>query len=211
VSRFLIIGAHACADEVEPVAVPMAAGPVVLSAIEIADDQALGDRELLLRTVEVRRRLLDRATFIAVRYGFAPRSTEEAVRVCHPHLERWRELLQQHSGRVEVTLKIAASSTQERPQRSQFSSGADYLRALHASVHAADVSPEFREGVEQFLGTLAVERRWLRRDNRSIEVAFLVDKAKCETLMSAGEELKKGFSGVPFLLSGPWPLEVFAE
>jgi len=32
-----------------------------------------------------------------------------------------------------------------------------------------------------------------------------------DRVRAAGEQLKRDFPDVPFLLSGPWPLEVFAD
>jgi hypothetical protein len=53
--------------------------------------------------------------------------------------------------------------------------------------------------------------RWQHRDGKSLECALLVPRAEVARANEAGERLKDEFPNVPFLLSGPWPLEVFAE
>jgi hypothetical protein len=180
-----------------------------LSAIEIPGDQPLGDRELLLRVAAVRAKLLERATFLAVRYGFAVTSAGEAESKCAAHLERWKTLLEANRDRVEMTLKVAATKESPRPDRHEFTSGTAYLKALHEATTAVDVDPSFRDAVEQTLVPLAVRYRWQHRDNRSLELALLVGRERVDDVRRAGEELKK--TDVPFLLSGPWPLEVFAD
>jgi hypothetical protein len=40
---------------------------------------------------------------------------------------------------------------------------------------------------------------------------MLVRRPDLENMRIAGETLRKEFAAVPFLLSGPWPLEVFAD
>lgn len=205
----IAIGAHLLRDDIEPLADAVAVGDLHLSAITVADDQPLGDRELLVRVAAVRASLLDVATFIAVRYGFTFNSAEEAQAKTLPHLERWRRLLTGNRENVEVTIKIAASSPVPRPDRQAFSGGAEYLRALHAAKQGANVDPVFREAAERLIVPLASRHRWIHRDEKSIELAALVARARLEDVRRAGEELRA--TGVPFLLSGPWPLEVFAD
>lgn len=207
--KSVVIGAHLLRDDIEPVAAAIPAGDLFLSAVEVADDQPLGDRELLLRVAEVRGKLLDVATFVAIRYGFAVSSPGEAATKCAAHFDRWKRLLTAHRQHVEMTLKVAAASPRPRPNRADFTSGADYLRALHASMQAANVEPAFREATEHALTPLAVKHRWIHRDEKSVELAMLVDRASVDAVNSAGEALRA--SKVPFLLSGPWPLEVFAD
>ena len=202
--KLVIIGAHLHREDIEPLAAAVAAGDVWLSGIEVAGDQPLGDRDLLLRVARTRAELLDRATFIAIRYGFA--SADPAAK-CAPHAARWRRLLEEHREHVEMTLKVAAASPQPRPDRHAFASGADYLRALHASN--ASIDPRFRDAVDARIPVLA--RRWTPRDNASVEMAALVRRADVATVFDAGAALKREFPDVPFLLSGPWPLEVFAD
>jgi hypothetical protein len=203
--KLVIIGAHLLRDDIEPLADAVAAGDVWLSGVSVADDQPIGDRDLLLRIARIRAALLDRATFIAIRYGLTVRD-DAATRVAS-YVARWRQLLEEHRDRVEMTLKIAATSPRPRPDRRDFTGGADYLRALHASN--AQVPTTFRAAVDARLP--AIERRWIPRDNASAEMAALVRRDGVAAVFEAGEALKRDFPEVPFLLSGPWPLEVFAD
>lgn len=207
--KFVVIGAHLLRDDIEPLAAALPAGDLFLSALEVADDQPLGDRELLLRVADVRARLLDVATFVAIRYGFSASSSAEASAKTAVHHERWQRLLTANRDNVEMTLKVAASSPSPRPDRHDFTSGADYLRALHASMQAANVDPQFREAATNALVPLSVKHRWIHRDEKSVELTVLVPRANVERVRAAGEELRA--TSVPFLLSGPWPLEVFAD
>lgn len=207
--KFVIIGAHLMRDDVEPVTVAMPVADLFLSAVEVADDQPVGDRELLLRVADIRGKLLDVATFVAIRYGFSAGSAAEAESKVAAHLRRWKELLTANRDNVEMTLKVAASSSQPRPDRRDFTGGAEYLRALHAAVQAVAVDPSFRAAAENALVPLAVKHRWIHRDEKSLELAMLVARTNVEMILSEGEKLRD--TRVPFLLSGPWPLEVFAE
>jgi len=204
--RAVVIGVHLRREDIEPVAEAIPLGELFLSGAAVADDQPLGDRELVLRVAQMRASLLERATFIAIRYGFAVRSSEEAMAKCATQIERWRRLLALHRDNVEMTLKVAVASTRPRPERQAFASGADYLRALHKATRAADVDPRFREAASR-LGNC----RWVHRDGRSLECVLLVARDGVERVRAAGEQLKRDFPEIPFLLSGPWPLEVFAD
>ena len=207
--KYVAIGAHLRREDVEPDAEALAIADLFLSAMPIENDQPLGDRDLLVRVAALRAKLLERATFIAIRYGFAVWSAPEAEAKCAALIPRWRELLRAHREHVEMTLKIAAASARPRPDRKEFTSGAAYLKALHEATQAADVDPHFRAAVERELVPLAVEHRWTHRDNKSLELAMLVTRDRVAAVRAAGESLKQ--SAVPFLLSGPWPLEVFAD
>lgn len=209
--KSIVIGAHLLRDDIEPIATAITAGDLYLSALEVPDDQPLGDRELLLRVAGIRARLLDVATFVAIRYGFALTSLADAFAKCAPHLPRWKSVLTAHRSHVELTLKVAAATTMLRPDRRDFTNGADYLRALHAAQQASNADPTFREAANRLLAPLAVKHRWEHRDERSIELAMLVERAKLNDVQNAGEELRAQAPDVPFLLSGPWPLEVFAD
>jgi hypothetical protein len=203
--KLVIIGAHLHRDDIEPLAAALPAGDVFLSGIAVDDDQPLGDRDLLLRVAKTRAELLDRATFIAIRYGLALRDGETSK--VAPYAARWRELLVEHRDHAEMTLKLAAASARPRPDRRAFASGADYLRALHASH--AEVPAAFRQAADERIPALA--RRWTPRDNASVEMAALVRRGDVGRVFDAGAALKQAFPEVPFLLSGPWPLEVFAD
>jgi|SRR5438132_4143873 len=204
--RAVVIGAHLKRDDIEPIAEAVPVGDLFLSGAPLSDDQPLGDRDLLLRVAALRARLLERATFVAIRYGLAVRSSEDALAKCAAQLPRWRRLLTEHRSKVEMTVKVAASDARPRPQRRDFTSGADYLRALHGATKAANVDPRFREAVSR-MGTA----RWLHRDDRSLECALLIPRDDVSRVQEAGQQLKRDFPDVPFLLSGPWPLEVFAD
>jgi hypothetical protein len=202
--KTVVIGAHLHRHDVEPLAEAVAAGDLWLSGIAVEDDQPLGDRDLLLRVAQTRAALLDRATFIAIRYGYA---VHDDISKVAPHLGRWRQLLEEHRDAVEMTLKAAVAAPRPRPDRHDFTSGADYLRALHAS--GAEIDPRFREAVEARVP--CIQRRWIARDNASVEMAALVQRAEVAAVIDAGASLKRDFPHIPFLLSGPWPLEVFAD
>lgn len=203
----VVIGAHLRREDIEPLASAIPAGEVFLSATLVADDQPLGDRDLLVRIAKTRAALLDRATFIAIRYGFASLTDEEAAAKVAAHTRRWRAVLDRYVDRVELTLKVAVASPQKRPDRHEFTSGAAYLKALHAARDAATVDDSFRSAAEEIF----TNSRWLHRDEASVELAALVPRASVETCFRAAEDLKRRFPRVPFLLSGPWPLEVFAD
>jgi hypothetical protein len=205
------IGLHLVREDVEPVAKAVAASGLFVSAVDVEEDQPLSDRDLLLRVAGIRAKLLERATFVAVRYGFTFRSVKEAESKIGENAARWRQTLQENRNRVELTLKVAATDAQTKPDRHDFKSGADYLRALHAAKNAVVVSDEFKGEVEKHLGSLCVASRWITRDSSSIEFAGLIERESLPSLTKAGEELKRACPDVPFLLSAPWPLEVFAD
>jgi hypothetical protein len=207
--KSVIIGAHLLRDDIEPIATALPAADLFLSAVEIPDDQPLGDRDLLLRVADVRARLLDVATFVAIRYGFSVGTAAEGASKVAAHLNRWKELLTANRENVEMTLKVAASSSQPRPDRHDFTSGAEYLRALHAAMQSVTVDPAFRDAAETALLPLCADHRWMHRDEKSLELAMLCARANVEAILAAGEKLRE--ARVPFLLSGPWPLEVFAD
>ncbi len=204
--RAVVIGAHLHRADIEPITEAIAVGDLFLSGASVADGQPLGDRDLLLRVAALRARLLERATFVAIRYGVAVRSSDDAMAKCAAHLVPWRRLLTEYRHKVEMTVKVAASGSKPRPQRRDFTSGADYLRALHGATQAADVDPRFREAVSRIATS-----RWRHRDDRSLECALLVSRDDVSRVQQAGEQLKREFPDVPFLLSGPWPIEVFAD
>lgn len=207
--KSIVIGAHLRRDDVEPLAQAIASGELFLSALPVAEQQALGDRELLLRVAQTRAQLLERATFLAIRYGFTITGEDDARARTSAHVAKWKATLEANRERVEMTLKVAASSPRPRPDRRDFTSGAEYLKALHAATQGASVDAPFREEVERHMVPLAVAHRWSHRDEKSIELAMLIDRARIDDVRAAGEALKA--TGVAFLLSGPWPLEVFAD
>jgi len=209
--KSLVIGAHLLRDDVEPVAQALAVGDLYLSAVDIENDQPLGDRELLLRVAAIRAKLLDVATFVAIRYGFTAGSAEEAQWKCAAHIAQWRRVLTAHREHVEMTLKTAAAAPRARPDRRDFTSGADYLRALHDATQSATADPELRAAAEELIEPLAIKHRWIHRDEKSVELAALVPRAQIDAVNAAGAALQARCPDVPFMLSGPWPLEVFAD
>ncbi len=209
--KLVVIGVHLRREDIEPLAMAVDAGDLFLSALEVSDDQPIGDRELLLRVAAKRAELLDRATFLAVRYGFTASSAADASAKCRLLVEPWRDALEAAENRVEMTLKVAAQNPQPRPQRSAFDSGASYLKALHQSTRAASVDPAFRQAVDAAIASLAARHRWVARDNASLELVALVEREVIPEVNAAGHDLKQRFPTVPFLLSGPWPLEVFVD
>jgi hypothetical protein len=209
--KLVVIGAHLQRNDVEPVAEAMAVSDVWLSGMSVDDSQPLGDRDLLLRVAKTRAALLDRATFVAIRYGFTAHGSPDAASKCAAHVDRWRRVLHEYPGHVEMTLKVAAAEPRARPDRHDFESGAAYIRALHEATRATDVDPGFRKAVDETLAPLAVKHRWTNRDTSSLEFAALVKRESVAAINDAGSALKRDFPSVPFLLSGPWPLEVFAD
>lgn len=208
--KAVAIGAHLNREDIEPLAEAVPAGEVFLSAVGVHDDQPLSDRDLLVRVSSVRASLLEQSTFIAIRYGFTFRNPSDAESKCAAHAPQWRSLLIEHRTRVEFSLKVAAPG-KPRPHRRDYKAGADYLRALHDARDAAAVPPAFRKAVEQTLVPLCVKHRWINRDSTTVELAGLIERAALPELAVAGEALKRSVPDVPFLLSAPWPLEVFAE
>jgi hypothetical protein len=209
--KLVVIGAHLKRNDIEPVAEAMAVSDLWLSGMSVDDSQPLGDRDLLLRVANTRAALLDRATFVAIRYGFTAHGSSDATSKCAAHIDRWRRVLHDYQGHVEMTLKVAAAEPRARPDRHDFESGAAYIRALHEATRATDVAPAFRKAVDETLVPLAVKHRWSNRDTSSLEFAALVKRENVAAINDAGSALKRDFPSVPFLLSGPWPLEVFAD
>lgn len=197
--KSLVIGIHLQREDIHVEALPV--GELWLSGVAIADDQPLADRDLLLRVAKVRAELLERATFIAVRYGCAV----PPLPALRPE---WRAILSANRGNVEMTLKVASAAPKPRPSREQFSTGADYLKALREATNV-EVDEAFRDAAERAMHGLAA--RWTHRDEKSTELVALVERSRVDAIRQAGEQLKRDFPRVPFLLSGPWPLEVFAD
>jgi hypothetical protein len=209
--KLVVIGAHLEKADVEPLAEAVPVSDLWLSGMPVENTQPLGDRDLLLRVANVRAALLERATFIAIRYGFTAHGASDAMTKCAAHIDRWRRVLREYGGMVEMTLKVAAAASRPRPDRHGFQSGAAYIRALHDATRATDVAPEFRKAVEETIAPLAVKHRWSNRDTASLEFATLVKRESVPAIDEAGTALKRDFPSVPFLLSGPWPLEVFTD
>ena len=197
--KSLVIGIHLEREDIHVEAIPF--GELWLSGVAIADDQPLADRELLLRVAKLRAELLERATFIAIRYG----SVVPPLPALRPE---WRAILTANRENVEMTLKVVSASPKQRPSRDQFTKGADYLKALRESSNV-EIPSGFRDAAERAMNAAA--SRWVHRDEKSTELAALVPRSRVDAIREAGEQLKRDYPRVPFLLSGPWPLEVFAD
>lgn len=208
--KSIAIGVHLHREDINDLADAVPAASLFLSAVSVADEQPLTDRDLLLRVASTRAALLERATFIAVRYGFTFRGEAEAATKIAANVDAWRSLLEENRTRVEFTLKVAAAGS-ARPDRRDFSSGAEYMRALHDARDSVSIPPSFRDEVERLIVPTAVRHQWMKRDTTSVELAGLIERESLPRLSAAGETLKAAAPGVPFLLSAPWPLEVFAQ
>lgn len=210
-SRFVLIGAHLTGEdaEVEGVAV-FELEPLVLSAVEFDTGRGVADPETVQRALKARAALLQKETFIAIRYGLTVAGASEANEKCAPRLKRWLEVLRERRGMVELTLRVAAREKKQRPDRKGFSSGTAYLRALGATRTEgldATVRRQFEEAFQPF----ASQSRWLARTDGGSELVILLRREDFDRARAAGEALQRSFPDVPFLLSGPWPLETFAD
>jgi hypothetical protein len=65
--------------------------------------------------------------------------------------------------------------------------------------------------VDDLIVPLCVTSRWMPRDEKTAEFAALIERERMSELAAVGAALKKRSPHVPFLLSAPWPLEVFAD
>ena len=208
--KSIAIGVHLQREDIDGVAEAVPAAGLFLSAVGVADEQPLTDRDLIVRVATTRAALLERATFIAVRYGFTFRGEAEAATKIAANVDAWRALLEENRTRVEFTLKVAATGS-ARPDRRDFSSGAEYMRALHDARDSVSIPSSFRNEVERLIVPTAVRHQWMKRDTTSVELAGLIERESLPQLTAAGEALKASAPDVPFLLSAPWPLEVFAQ
>lgn len=210
--RHVLIGAHLReADASVEGVTPLPAGGLFVSGVEIAAERNLAEREVVARVALLRQRLIAREIFVAIRYGATAQDAASAFAKCAPHLDRWRGLLERWRGRVELVMRIGGAGAGERPDRASFASGADYLRALHAMRHAVPIDAEFLAEAEARFGEIAEMTRTVSREDGTIEIAALVGRDRVEQARLMAEDLKSRRAGVPFLLSGPWPLEVFAD
>jgi len=210
--RFLAIGAHLRiedASHVEGVDL-WPVDPLQLSVLAFDGRKGVADRELIGRAAATRRELLNRETFIAIRYGFTVRTREEAAARCQPLVAGWEQQLKRFRGSVEVTLK-AGSGDQSRPVAAEAPGGREYLLALHRQRTSIALPDEFRMAVEARLGGIATVWKWQSRDDGAYEFCAVVSRELLGQVTGIGASLKQSFAEVPFLLSGPWPLEAFAS
>lgn len=183
----------------------------MLSSIPYDPAGGLADRQVIATAARVRSALLATEIFVAVRYGTSVTGPADALEKCRQFAPSWKELLEMYRGAVEMTLKIAGSDAPVRPDRKQFTSGRAYLEELHRSRSSSSINEGFRVAAEKELGDPALRWRWVRRDDGGLELAFLTRRERTSEIRTAGLRLKEAFPDVPFLLSGPWPLEVFAD
>jgi hypothetical protein len=211
-SRYVLIGAHLREEDASvPGITALPAGDLFVSGVELEARRNLAERAIVGQVAVLRQQLIAREIFVAIRYGATAEGPASAHSKCAPHIDRWRGLLERWRGRVELVMRIGGAGGGERPHRADFASGADYLRALHAMRNTAPIDAGFISEAEKLFGEIAEATRTVSREDGTIEIAALVARDRIEAARQMAEELKSRRSGVPFLLSGPWPLEVFAD
>lgn len=208
--RYVLTGVHLEPDDAAMEGIELfETDGLTVSAIAIDDDTSIADPAVIRRAVEARSRLLDRSTFIAVRYGAPVKSVAEVRERIGGRTARWRELLTARQQLVEVTLKIAPETRAERPERTPGTSGKEYLLKLH-ELRRSNVDDAQRTAIEQRF-SFARATKWIARQDGGIELVALVDRNELPSVRSAGEALQSDFPTLAFILSGPWPLEAFAD
>lgn len=208
--KWIVIGIHLEHDDAAAEGIDvLSAGELFASCVRVPADASLATPHLIKSVAGLRSKLLDRALFVAVRYGSTIRAQQELQPKIAQHSARWRELLQSYRGHVEITLKVAPEQKSERPDATTASSGGEYLRRLH-EIRKPRVDDAFRSAVEtRFAG--AAMFKWQSRTDGGVEFAALIPRSDIETLRAVGEALRESFPATPFIISGPWPLEVFAD
>lgn len=210
VTRYLLVGAHRKEHGQFDGVHFFQLHRVDVSAVAFDANVGPADPKVLERVAAMRRQMTHQETFIAFRYG-ATASTREEVRAkCADHETAWAATLERFDGMAEFTLKTATGAAPRRPTRSEVSSGREYLERLHASRSVA-LPDDFKSAVEEQLAPLAERGSWNHRADGGHEFSFLVRRDAMNRVRESGESLKKRFPHTPFLLSGPWPLEVFAD
>jgi hypothetical protein len=209
----MLVGLHLNRSDVEPVehVVPVDVEGLTVSAVRYSSESGKADPALLRQVLRAREDLLRRATFIAIRYGNSVRHARDAAALVRPRLQSWRHILEASQGLVEMTLRAASGEKPSRPDRRDFSSGAAYLRSLQSLRKSSAVSAEFLGDAERRLAPHSVDYRVLQREDGSAEIALLVRRSGIDALTAVSAELRKLYPEQPFLLSGPWPLETFAD
>lgn len=182
-----------------------------MSGVRYRAELGVAAKELIRRSAESRRLLIEREIFVAVRYGLSARDASELSGKCEEHLASWRALLERWRGCVELTLKIGSGSELLRPERKSMATGAEYLRELQRMRQARTVPAEFGAALEAEMIPLSLASRWIRREEGMHELALMIRRTELERARGAGAMLAERFPRIPFLLSGPWPLEVFAD
>ena len=209
----MLIGAHLERAHVEPVksVTPVDLGQLVLSALEIDPNRGSSDPALLRTALQARDELLDLATFIAIRWGTIVGSRDAALDKCASRLPRWRSRLEKTRDLVEMTFKVGGREKPKRPDFRHAASGKDYLRKLHEMRRDVEVDTPLLSRATELFGPIATELRQIRREDGGAEIALLVSRERVESIADAGRRLQEEMPRSPFLLSGPWPLEAFAD
>lgn len=212
-SRIALIGAHLRHQDVEPVASVTAipTGGLVLSALELANGEATSSPHVIRRAIEARNALLERATFIAFRWGSTAGSIAHAQDQVADATARWQKVLERNQGFVEMTFKVGGSSRPGRPDHRSASSGGEYLRRIHEASRQVTVDEELLARAETVLNPLAERSRRLRRPDGGAEIALLIVRSKVSEAGRAAAGLREEMPDRPFLFSGPWPLETFVD
>ena len=211
--RLALIGAHLRSEDtaVVPAVQTIHVEGLFVSAYSFDARAGIADSSLIAEVTKARGALIQQEIFVAIRYGVSVSDPNETADKIRPHLERWTGLLTDYRGYVEMTLKIASQENAARPDRHQFQSGADYLRELHRTRSAKSLEPEVSEMLEKNLFPIALQTRWVDRQDAGIELAFLMHRSELEALGEIAQRIKSRFPKLPFMLSGPWPLEIFAN
>lgn len=212
-TRYAAIGAHLQRDDIGGVegVSTFEIGPLFLSATAFDAPEGLASRAVVMHVAELRRALTDRETFVAIRYGLSITTPLEALAKCGAHLPVWDRVLREYRGSCEMTVKVATGKKIPRPDRNDFKSGKDYLSALRAAREERSAPAEVRDAFEETFSSLVSRMRWVERDDGATELALLVRRDGTDVVRGAAELLKSRLPNVPFLLSGPWPLEIFAD
>jgi hypothetical protein len=209
-SRYLLVGAHLPDHGSYDGIVFFDLDDVSISGVAYDPDFGTADRTVIERVARLRQTMTAAETFIAFRYGTTAGGLAEVSEKCGARTRGWRQLLEASRGLVEYTLKAAPESKVERPLRSEVKDGREYMQRLQAS-RATRIDEAFRRAVDERLGSLALKSRWNRRADGGHELAALARREAHDSIAAAGERLKSDFPNVAFLLSGPWPLEVFVD
>lgn len=205
--RHILIGVHSRSEDISG-AVAMPLHDLFLSALPVDETRGIAERKFVEEVARVRQELIAREIFVALRYGTTVHGSEEAEAKCGQLIDGWRRLLERWRGYVEITLKVAPQLAVSRPKRSEVASGAEYLRKLDA-MRTQELSSDFREHVERELA-FAAEMKWNRRGDGGWELAAMIRREQLSQLEGVASRLKSA-DAPPFLISGPWPLEVFAN
>lgn len=211
VSRLMPLGVHRSADEICAGGVSrIGVGPVVVSALEIGEGENAATTSVLTRALELRTDLLQGGSYIAIRYGVVLDSEADVVRICEPKASAWAETLEKTRGLVELTLKVAPEQRTERPNRKSVSGGSEYLMKLK-QMQGSSLPPERRREIEAILNEGANRSVWRDREGGGTELVMLVPSEKVAEFRERGRRLAELDHRLPFILSGPWPIEVFAD